>query len=409
MGSIPSELSLDFRASYVPKSIHEFLNEVSTIENVPERASKLGDFVRRLEEEMKKIDAFKRELPLCMILLSDAILTLKKESSQCAVTTNPQPVLEEFIPMKKDCEEEDEEREEHKKNKNEKDSRDKKNWMSSVQLWNTDDISSGDHLNMNSKQNSKTQTKMNDEKILKNEDPFPSCRNRSSERSFAPFIKPYSGFLVRKEEKDEFSIPGLSLLTPGLKNPKEESGCGNARSNSGRAVSSSPANVHSNLRIGSQQTARKQRRCWSPELHRRFVNALQQLGGSQVATPKQIRELMQVDGLTNDEVKSHLQKYRLHTRRVPSGTSAPANQSVVVLGGLWLGQDQYGDSSKASSSQSGSPQGPLQLAATRGGSPTTGDEDSMQDDDDDDDDAKSEGFSWKNHLHKPLKDDVHRV
>lgn len=26
-----------------------------------------------------------------------------------------------------------------------------------------------------------------------------------------------------------------------------------------------------------------------------------------MATPKQIRELMQVDGLTNDEVKSHLQ------------------------------------------------------------------------------------------------------
>ena len=26
-----------------------------------------------------------------------------------------------------------------------------------------------------------------------------------------------------------------------------------------------------------------------------------------VATPKQIREMMKVDGLTNDEVKSHLQ------------------------------------------------------------------------------------------------------
>jgi SHAQKYF class myb-like DNA-binding protein len=26
-----------------------------------------------------------------------------------------------------------------------------------------------------------------------------------------------------------------------------------------------------------------------------------------VATPKQIREVMKVDGLTNDEVKSHLQ------------------------------------------------------------------------------------------------------
>ncbi|GAU44373.1 hypothetical protein TSUD_241860 [Trifolium subterraneum] len=49
---------------------------------------------------------------------------------------------------------------------------------------------------------------------------------------------------------------------------------------------------------------RKQRRCWSQELHKRFLNALQQLGA---ATPKQIRELMNVDGLTNDEVKSHLQ------------------------------------------------------------------------------------------------------
>jgi hypothetical protein len=30
-----------------------------------------------------------------------------------------------------------------------------------------------------------------------------------------------------------------------------------------------------------QQQARKSRRCWSPELHRQFVAALQQLGGPQ--------------------------------------------------------------------------------------------------------------------------------
>lgn len=30
-----------------------------------------------------------------------------------------------------------------------------------------------------------------------------------------------------------------------------------------------------------QQALRKQRRCWSPELHRRFVEALEQLGGAQ--------------------------------------------------------------------------------------------------------------------------------
>lgn len=34
-----------------------------------------------------------------------------------------------------------------------------------------------------------------------------------------------------------------------------------------------------------QQTQRKQRRCWSPELHRRFLHALQQLGGSHSKSP----------------------------------------------------------------------------------------------------------------------------
>ncbi|CAN6360168.1 unnamed protein product [Urochloa humidicola] len=35
-----------------------------------------------------------------------------------------------------------------------------------------------------------------------------------------------------------------------------------------------------------QAQQRKARRCWSPELHRRFVAALHRLGGVQVATPK---------------------------------------------------------------------------------------------------------------------------
>ena len=51
-------------------------------------------------------------------------------------------------------------------------------------------------------------------------------------------------------------------------------------------------------------------------------------------------------------------------------------------------QDQYGDSSKASSSQSGSPQGPLHLTGNTGGTSTTGG-DSMEDDEG----AKSEDYS----------------
>lgn len=71
MGSIPPELSLDLRPSYVPKTISDFLSGISRIGDVSERVTKLDEFLKRLEEEMRKIDAFKRELPLCMILLSD--------------------------------------------------------------------------------------------------------------------------------------------------------------------------------------------------------------------------------------------------------------------------------------------------------------------------------------------------
>jgi SHAQKYF class myb-like DNA-binding protein len=39
----------------------------------------------------------------------------------------------------------------------------------------------------------------------------------------------------------------------------------------------------------SQAPARKPRRCWAPELHRRFLQALQQLGGSHGRCPQQHR------------------------------------------------------------------------------------------------------------------------
>ena len=114
------------------------------------------------------------------------------------------------------------------------------------------------------------------------------CRNKNSERSQVP-LKAYSVFpsamAVRKEDKEEFPIHGLSLCTPGIKNPIEESASSGSRSSGTRAVSSSAMTAPVSLQTGTQQQqqqlSRKQRRCWSPELHRRFVSALQQLGGSQ--------------------------------------------------------------------------------------------------------------------------------
>lgn len=45
---------------------------------------------------------------------------------------------------------------------------------------------------------------------------------------------------------------------------------------------------------------------WTPDLHRRFIQAVEQLGIDQ-AIPSKILELMKADGLTRHNIASHLQ------------------------------------------------------------------------------------------------------
>ncbi|KAH7277462.1 hypothetical protein KP509_39G052700 [Ceratopteris richardii] len=81
-------------------------------------------------------------------------------------------------------------------------------------------------------------------------------------------------------------------------------------------VDSSAGLASSNEESGAR-TLKRPRLVWTPQLHKRFVEAVAQLGIKN-AVPKTIMQLMNVDGLTRENVASHLQKYRLHLKRTHS-------------------------------------------------------------------------------------------
>ncbi|KAH1120462.1 hypothetical protein J1N35_003622 [Gossypium stocksii] len=65
----------------------------------------------------------------------------------------------------------------------------------------------------------------------------------------------------------------------------------------------------------NNQGTRKVKVDWTPELHRRFVQAVEQLGVDK-AVPSRILELMGIDCLTRHNIASHLQKYRSHRKHL---------------------------------------------------------------------------------------------
>ncbi|KAL0305844.1 UNVERIFIED_CONTAM: Myb family transcription factor EFM [Sesamum radiatum] len=265
-------------------------------EQKTEETQKLQDFVARLEEERLKIDAFKRELPLCVQLLAYAVKASRQElESERTNQLEARPVLEEFIPLK------DTSWSEVKENAAGKASADKANWMTSAQLW-----------------------------IQESEGKYsPKETDTELALTVKQGISAGGDFLPSPQKSDRNSSScGQHFQNWHFPHPKEETvNTKTSLETTSRSENSGEFGIVQLLRKRvrgtptTTQTHRKPRRCWSPDLHRRFVHALHMLG-SQVATPKQIRELMKVDGLTNDEVKSHLQKYRLHTRSLSPSPQA---------------------------------------------------------------------------------------
>ncbi|KAK3004009.1 hypothetical protein RJ639_017896 [Escallonia herrerae] len=64
--------------------------------------------------------------------------------------------------------------------------------------------------------------------------------------------------------------------------------------------------VH-DLELLSRPSVKRPRLVWTPQLHKRFVDVVAHLGIKN-ALPKTIMQLMNVEGLTRENVASHLQK-----------------------------------------------------------------------------------------------------
>jgi len=82
---------------------------------------------------------------------------------------------------------------------------------------------------------------------------------------------------------------------------------------------------------------KKPRIIWTPELHQRFVDAVNTLGVDK-AVPKKIKELMGVQFLQREHIASHLQKYRLFLKQSPNivmpHLEAPSNIMLANSGRL---------------------------------------------------------------------------
>ncbi|CAK9150419.1 unnamed protein product [Ilex paraguariensis] len=70
---------------------------------------------------------------------------------------------------------------------------------------------------------------------------------------------------------------------------------------------------------------------WTPDLHLRFIQAIERLGGQDRATPKLVLQRMNIKGLNIAHVKSHLQMYR--SKKIDDHGQVIADHRHLVEGG----------------------------------------------------------------------------
>ncbi|KAK8471725.1 hypothetical protein PHAVU_002G004800 [Phaseolus vulgaris] len=135
-----------------------------------------------------------------------------------------------------------------------------------------------------------------------------SCENLNAESSPQP-TEPEET-LIKEEEDFANGSKGERAVSPNLHNEKFLTNA------DGHTSSKKTGVLHDSCEIKANR--KKMKVDWTPELHKKFVKAVEQLGIDQ-AIPSRILEIMKVEGLTRHNVASHLQKYRIHKRQSAPG------------------------------------------------------------------------------------------
>ncbi|KAJ9152606.1 hypothetical protein P3X46_026157 [Hevea brasiliensis] len=122
---------------------------------------------------------------------------------------------------------------------------------------------------------------------------------------------PQSSIETVIKEKDD-SADGVKSENNPSGHPPNNDSLNNPDGNAANPVKAS--GLHNSC--GTRVNRKKIKVDWTPELHKKFVQAVEQLGVDQ-AVPSRILEVMKVGGLTRHNVASHLQqKYRMHRRHI---------------------------------------------------------------------------------------------
>ncbi|KAF5470520.1 hypothetical protein F2P56_011027 [Juglans regia] len=132
-----------------------------------------------------------------------------------------------------------------------------------------------------------------------------------SSDNFKSFDETRGGDPMVVEEADETTDPDGSGSGSGSEPRKSRRiDCAELEADSALRAENSADDPSSAAR-----TLKRPRLVWTPQLHKRFVDVVGHLG-IKSAVPKTIMQLMNVEGLTRENVASHLQKYRLYLKRM---------------------------------------------------------------------------------------------